>query len=60
MIGADDGHLPGPTEDSFGHFALAPRPARDFDPAAVEFHEKATNAVREVLFKDADKVRGTI
>jgi hypothetical protein len=44
-------------EDSFGHFALAPRPARDFDPPAVEFHEKATNAVREVLFKDAEKVR---
>ena len=47
-------------EDSFGHFALAPRPARDFDPAAVEFHEKATDAVREVLFKDAEKVRRTI
>ena len=47
-------------EDTFGHFALAPRPARDFDPSAVEFHEKATNAVREVLFKDAEKVRRTI
>ena len=47
-------------EDTFGHFARTPRPARDFDPAAVEFHEKATNAVREVLFKDAEKVRKTI
>ena len=47
-------------EDRFGHFAHTPRPARDFDPAAVQFHEKAAAAVREVLFKDAEKRRSTI
>jgi len=47
-------------EDRFGHFALAPRPDRDFDPELVEFHRKATDAVREVLFKDAEKVRKTL
>lgn len=47
-------------EDRFSHFALSPRPTRDFDPEAVKFHEKAATAIREVLFKDAEKVRGTI
>ena len=47
-------------EDRFGHFKHAPRPTKDFDPAAVEFHQQATNAVREILFTDADKVRSTI
>ena len=47
-------------EDRFGHFKHAPRPTRDFDPVAVEFHEKATGAVREILFTDAEKVRPTI
>ena len=47
-------------EDRFGHFALTPRPAEDMDAAAVLFHEKATNAVRDVLFKDAEKVRQTL
>ena len=47
-------------EDRFGHFEHAPRPSKDFDPVAVQFHEKATNATREILFKDAKKVRRTI
>ncbi len=47
-------------EDRFGHFHLTPRPARDLDTAAVQFHEKATNTLREILFKDAEKVRKTI
>ncbi len=47
-------------EDRFGHFKHAPRPTKDFDPAAVEFHQQATNAVRKILFTDADKVRSTI
>ncbi len=47
-------------EDRFGYFKHAPRPTKDFDPAAVEFHQQATNAVREILFTDADKVRSTI
>ena len=47
-------------EDRFGYFKHAPRPTKDFDPVAVEFHQQATNAVREILFTDADKVRSTI
>lgn len=47
-------------EDRYGHFTLTPRPAKDFDPAAVAFHEKATQAIRDVLFKDAAKVRPTL
>jgi ectoine hydroxylase-related dioxygenase (phytanoyl-CoA dioxygenase family) len=46
--------------DRFGHFKEAPRPTKDLDPAAVQFHEKATNAVREILFSDAEKVRRTL
>ncbi len=47
-------------EDRFGHFAPTPRPSRDLEPEAVQFHEKATDAVREVLFKDAKRVTKTI
>ena len=47
-------------EDKFGHFALSPRPSRDFDPDVVQFHEKAADAMREIVFKGADKVRPTI
>ena len=46
--------------DRFGHFKEPPRPTKDLDPAAVQFHEKATNAVREILFSDAEKVRRTL
>ena len=46
--------------DRYGHFKHTPRPEIDYDPVAVEFHEQATSAVREILFKDADKVRPTL
>lgn len=47
-------------EDRYGHFELTPRPERDFDPPAFEFHKRATDAMREILFKDAAKVRPTM
>ena len=47
-------------EDHFGHFAHTPRITRDFEPAAVEFHQRATTAVRDVLFAGAEKVRKTL
>ena len=47
-------------EDRYGHFNLTPPPSKDFDPVTVAFHEKATQAVRDVLFKDAAKVRQTL
>lgn len=42
-------------EDHYNHFAPTPIPARDMDPAAVAFHEKASTAVREILFQDAER-----
>jgi non-heme Fe2+,alpha-ketoglutarate-dependent halogenase len=47
-------------EDRYHHFASAPVPRRDMDPEAVAFHEKASTAVREILFKGAERVRGTL
>lgn len=39
--------------DLCGNFEQAPIPACDFDPAAVAFHEKASKAVNEILYKGA-------
>ncbi len=47
-------------KDVHGHFTHTPRPARDFDPAAVAFHEKAADAVRGILFHGAEKLRQTL
>lgn len=47
-------------EDRFGHFTHTPRPREDFDSEVVLFHEKATTAVRDVLFTGAKKVRSTL
>ncbi len=47
-------------EDHFGHFSHTPRPTEDFDPVAVAFHQRATDAVRDILFRDAAKVRQTL
>lgn len=47
-------------EDRFHHFAAAPVPSRDMDPVAVAFHEKASTAVREILFNGAARVRQTL
>jgi non-haem Fe2+, alpha-ketoglutarate-dependent halogenase len=46
--------------DEYGHFEHTPIPAADLDPGAVAFHERATAAVREVLFKDAARRRSTL
>ncbi|MDP6353794.1 MAG: phytanoyl-CoA dioxygenase family protein [Planctomycetota bacterium] len=47
-------------KDRFENFARTPPTAVDMAPESVEFHERATTAVREVLFKDAEKVRHTL
>lgn len=47
-------------EDRFHNFAVAPVPSRDMDPEAVAFHEKASTAVRDILFKGAERVRQTL
>jgi hypothetical protein len=41
--------------DRHNHFAPTPVPAHDMDPAAMAFHEKASAAVREILFQDAER-----
>ena len=47
-------------DDRYHNFAVAPVPSRDMDPEAVAFHEKATTAVREILFKGAERMRNTL
>ena len=47
-------------KDAYGHFTHTPQPVQDFDPATVAFHEKAADAVRDILFHGAEKVRKTL
>ena len=47
-------------DDRHHHFATTPTPSRDMDPEAVAFHEKASTAVRDILFKGAERVRKTL
>ncbi len=42
-------------QDDFKHFEPTPVPRNDFDPDAVQFHEKATLAMRSVLYSGAEK-----
>jgi len=44
-------------EDRYRHFTPTPRPAHDLDQAAVDFHKRATDAFRAIVFKDAERVR---
>ena len=46
--------------DRYGHFEPTPQPLHDFDEAAVAFHKRATDNLREILFKDAKRVRATL
>ncbi len=41
--------------DDYGNFELTPRPQRDFDPVAVEFHQRAGVALRELLYQGAER-----
>ncbi len=47
-------------EDRYQHFVSTPIPSCDMDPQAVAFHDKASTAVREILFKGAEQVRRTL
>ena len=47
-------------EDRYGHFHIAPVPQRDFDPDALAFHERASGALRDILFRDAERVRPVV
>ncbi len=41
--------------DAHAHFHLTPRVAQDFDPGAIAFHEKATAALRDILYHGAEQ-----
>lgn len=47
-------------EDTFNHFAHAPRPRFDLDPETAQFHERAADVVREIVFTDASAKRETL
>ncbi len=47
-------------EDNFRHFSLTPRPIKSLDPEAIKLHERATHATRQIVFKDAERVREVI
>lgn len=47
-------------EDSYGHFEPTPVPAHDFDAVAVAFHERASQAFREVLYHGAQSNTGKL
>ena len=40
--------------DDHANFHLTPRLKRDLDPEGVAFHERATDALREILYRDAE------
>lgn len=42
-------------QDRFGYFAHAPRPRHDLDPLCVDFHQRASDAMREVLYFGAQQ-----
>jgi non-heme Fe2+,alpha-ketoglutarate-dependent halogenase len=46
--------------DEFGHFDRAPPPSADMDQDAVAYHERASTALRDILFREAQHVRPTL
>ena len=47
-------------KDRFNHFEHAPRPQVDLDKSAVNYHKKASNTFREILFKGAVQKRSVL
>lgn len=46
--------------DAFGNFHHTPRPAADLAVDAAAFHERATRAVRDILYRDAERKTGRL
>lgn len=44
-------------EDHYHHFRLLPRPTRDGDESNIRLHTEATDVFRNLVFKDAERVR---
>ena len=41
-------------KDNYQHFELEPEPRYDFDPVAVEFHNKSEEVRRQILYHGTD------
>lgn len=46
--------------DDFNHFEHCPRPTRDFDPEMIAFHEKASKALRKIVYDGAQLTEPTL
>ncbi|MGY9075189.1 MAG: phytanoyl-CoA dioxygenase family protein [Acidimicrobiales bacterium] len=46
--------------DSYHHFEHCPQPRYDLDPVAVEFHQRAGKALREIVYAGADQTDPTL
>ena len=42
-------------QDLYNNFVHTPVPACDFDPEAVAFHKRASDTLREIVYKDAER-----
>ena len=47
-------------EDRHGHFDHAPRPTRDLDPAVMTYHARSAEALRQIVYHDADPSHTTL
>lgn len=47
-------------QDEYGHFAHCPQPERDFDPVAVEFHQRAQDAIRKIVYAGTEPETTTL
>ena len=46
--------------DEYNHFAHAPRPTCNFDPAVADFHRRASDALREIVYDGTQAETTTI
>ena len=47
-------------EDQYNNFAHCPQPVHDLEPAAVDFHKRAADTMREIIYKGARTDRRTL
>ena len=46
--------------DQYRHFEHCPRPSADLEPNAVDFHKRASDAMREIIYKGSSTDRRTL
>lgn len=47
-------------EDLYQHFEHCPQPSTDLEPTAVSFHQRASDAMREIIYKGSDAETRTL